>query len=194
MAATLGVVADLKVPTMSVRESFLGAVTEFRDEGRAGPGDESWLGEEIHRFGQHWSSPSGFAGYVAWLIDQAAEDSPRRERFVPATTLWWIQDETYLGRIAIRHRLTPGLREVGGHIGYDIRPSARGRGHATAMLRAALPVAADLGIEKALLTCDALNVASRKVIERNGGVQDDQRGEKLRFWAPTGRPVPTDAG
>jgi predicted acetyltransferase len=89
-----------------------------------------------------------------------------------------------LGRIAIRHRLTPQLREVGGHIGYDVRPSARRCGRATAMLRAALPVARTLGIESALVTCDVDNVASRTVIERNGGMLEDQRGDKLRFWVP----------
>lgn len=65
-----------------------------------------------------------------------------------------------LGRLAIRHRLTLQLREVGGHIGYHVRPSARRYGHATAMGRAALPVARNLGIESALLTCDITNVAS----------------------------------
>ena len=35
----------------------------------------------------------------------------------------------------VRHRLTPALSEVGGHIGYAVRPSARRRGHATALLR-----------------------------------------------------------
>jgi predicted acetyltransferase len=104
---------------------------------------------------------------------------------VPCTTLWWIDGAEYLGRLAIRHRLTPHLREMGGHIGYDVRRSARGRGHATRMLRAALPLAYDLGIESALVTCDADNVASRKVIEKNGGVLEDQRGVVLRFWVPT---------
>ena len=37
------------------------------------------------------------------------------------------------------------------------------------MLTAALPVARALGIDPALLTCDAPNIASRKVIEANGG-------------------------
>jgi predicted acetyltransferase len=104
---------------------------------------------------------------------------------VPSTTLWWDEGEAYLGRIAIRHRLTPHLREVGGHIGYDVRPSARRHGHATAMLRGTLPVARLLGIESALVTCDVDNVASRKVIEGNGGILEDQRGDKLRFWVPT---------
>jgi predicted acetyltransferase len=55
------------------------------------------------------------------------------------------------------------------------------------MLRAALPVARGLGIDSALLTCDVDNVASRKVIESNGGVLEDQRDDKLRFWVPTGQ-------
>jgi len=104
---------------------------------------------------------------------------------VASTTLWWVDGPEYLGRLAIRLRLTDHRREVGGHIGYDVRPSGRRRGHATAMLRAAPPVARRLGIESALVTCDADNVASRTVIERAGGVLEDQRGVKLRFWVPT---------
>ena len=179
--------ANLSVPTVGVRESFLAAVAEFRRGGRGETADETSLGHEIREFGPDWSTPSGFSRYVDWLIGQAREDSPRRAGFVPATTLWWVQDETYLGRIAVRHRLTPSLREMGGHIGYDVRPSARRRGHATAMLRAVLPVAGELGIASALVTCDLDNVASRKVIEHNGGVFDDQRDGKLRFWVLTGR-------
>lgn len=91
----------------------------------------------------------------------------------------------YFGRLDIRHRLTPALLVVGGHIGYAVRPSARRQGHATAMLRAALPVAHELGIVQALVTCDASNEGSRRAIERNGGVLEDQRGAKLRFWIAT---------
>jgi predicted acetyltransferase len=60
----------------------------------------------------------------------------------------------HLGRIAIRHRLTPRLREFRGHIGYEVRPSVRRRGHASAMLAAVLPVAGALGIDPVLITCD----------------------------------------
>ena len=45
-----------------------------------------------------------------------------------------------------------------------------------------LPVAAELGIARVLVTCDVDNVASRRVIERNGGVYEDTRQGKLRFW------------
>ncbi|WP_027660646.1 GNAT family N-acetyltransferase [Salinispora fenicalii] len=48
-----------------------------------------------------------------------------------------------------------------------------------------LPMAYHLDITSALVTCDVDNIASRKVIERNGGVFADQRSGKLRFWVPT---------
>lgn len=85
----------------------------------------------------------------------------------------------------MRHRLNEHLLEGGGHIGYDVRPTARRRGYATAMLRDALRKAAELGIEKALLTCDDDNVGSYKVIEANGGVMEDVRHGRRRYWVPT---------
>jgi predicted acetyltransferase len=168
-----------------VHRSFLVAMTEFRAEGRGDLADHTMIGAELREFGHRWVTSEGFAAYVGWLRAQALEDSPRPEGYVPSTTLWWVEDEEYLGRVAIRHRLTPSLLAFGGHIGYDVRSSARRRGHATAMLRAALPVARGLGIASALVTCDVTNIASRRVIEANGGVFDDQRGDKLRFWVPT---------
>jgi predicted acetyltransferase len=122
---------------------------------------------------------------VARLRAEAEEDAPRPAGFVPATTLWWVEGPEYLGRLAIRHRLTPRLLQGGGHIGFDVRPTARRRGHATAMLRTALPVAAGLGIDRALITCEVDNVASHKVIEACGGEFEDRRGTKLRFWVAT---------
>jgi predicted acetyltransferase len=53
------------------------------------------------------------------------------------------------------------------------------------MLAAALPVARGLGIDPVLITCDEDNTGSRKVIEANGGVLEDIRHGKLRFWAAT---------
>lgn len=175
----------LRQPAVAVRESFLAAMDEFRAEGRGGPEDDSMIGDDMRHFTGSWSSPEGFAAYVRHLAAQSLEETAQAEIFVPSTTLWWTDREEFLGRLTIRHRLTPRLRERGGHIGYDIRPSARRRGHATAMLRAALPVAHGLGIESALITCNHDNIASKRVIENNGGVFEDQRGAKLRFWAPT---------
>jgi predicted acetyltransferase len=178
-------VPDLVPPTEQVRESFVAAMAEFHAEGR-GPHDGTMVGREIGDWTGRWQTPEGFATFVKALRAQVREDTPRPEHWVPSTTLWWVEGVEYIGRVAIRHRLTPALREVGGHIGYDVRPTRRREGHATAMLRAALPVAHGLGIDPALVTCDATNLASRKVIEHNGGVLGDQRGVSLRFWVPTG--------
>jgi predicted acetyltransferase len=178
---------ELISPDGRVQLSFLTAMKEFQAEGRGGADDShTMLGREIRRWNDRWADPAVFAEYTAWLRADALEDSPRPERFVAGTTLWWADGDEYLGRITVRHRLTPSLLLVGGHIGYDVRPSARRRGHATSMLAAALPVARGLGIERALLTCLADNIGSRKVIEANGGVLDNDRDGMLRFWVPTG--------
>jgi predicted acetyltransferase len=175
----------LALPDPALRPSFLEAMAEFAAEGRGRADDDSMIGYEIRTFGAKWSSPDGFAEYLARLRADARADSVRPGR-VPSSTWWWVQGDTYLGRIAVRHRLNEWLLEVGGNIGYDVRPSARRRGHATAMLQAVLPEAKLLGIDPALLTCDVGNVASRKVIEHAGGVLEDERVGKLRFWVPTG--------
>jgi predicted acetyltransferase len=164
----------------------MAAMEEFAGEGRGGSDDNSMVGREMKGFGELWATEEGFAAYVASLEADSREETLRADYLVPSTTYWWIEGDSYLGRIAIRHRLTERLLELGGHIGYDVRPSARRQGHATAMLRATLPRAHALGIDPALLTCDAGNVASRRVIVANGGVLEDQRGDVMRFWVPTG--------
>ena len=65
---------------------------------------------------------------------------------------------------------------------------ARHWGEFPAMLRAALPIAAGLDINPALITCDLTNVASRRVIEHAGGQLAEADDTKLRFWVAT-RPV-----
>lgn len=176
---------ELALPTTRVHASFTAAMEEFLAEGRGIRGDDSMIGREIREHASRWADPAAFSRYVRSLRDQAREDSPRPDGHVPSTTLWWLSGDEYLGRIAIRHRLTASLLDCGGQIGYDIRSGARRRGHATAMLAAALPVAGALGIDPVLITCDEDNGGSRKVIEANGGVLEDKRGIKLRYWVPT---------
>jgi predicted acetyltransferase len=179
---------ELTEPTPRVHASFLAAMTEFTREGRGGPDDETMIGLEIRKFGARWADPAVFGEYITWLRGQALPGSSLPPGYVPSTTLWWVTGTEYLGRLAIRHQLTPRLREAGGHIGYDVRPSARRRGHATAMLAAALPMAQRLGIDSVLVMCELDNTGSRKVIEANGGIFAGQRGTKLHYWVPTHSP------
>ncbi|RYJ24008.1 PhnO protein [Streptomyces sp. L-9-10] len=169
-------------PDVKVHSSFLDAMKEFVEEGAD---ERSLLLHEMEEFGGTWHRPEVFAAYVERLNAEPLEETPRIEGWVPNTTLWYVEGETFLGRLAIRHRLNPFLRELGGHIGYAVRPTARRQGHATAMLVASLPVARAIGLASVLVTCDTTNVPSRKVIEAAGGVLEDQRGGKLRYWVRT---------
>ena len=176
---------ELIQPDVRVHRSFLEAMAELRDDGYGNPRDASTIGRDMRERSGLWETEEGFARYTE-LLRSEAEGRNLPPGYVPATSLWWVDGATYFGCIHIRHELTGPLREVGGHIGYYVRPSARRRGHATAMLRAALPFVHQLGIHSALLTCDASNIASRKVIEANGGAFEDERHGKLRYWMATG--------
>jgi predicted acetyltransferase len=173
----------LALPDTRYRLSFLAAMDEFAAEGRVG--DDTMVGRDLEVHGPTWATSKGFAAYVDEVL--AEVDRPRQPGFVCSTTWWWVEGEEYVGRIAVRHDLTPHLLEVGGHVGYDVRRSRRGEGHATRMLAVALPEVRALGIDPALVTCSHDNAASRRVIEANGGILEDQRGERLRFWIPTTR-------
>ncbi|MFD8780717.1 GNAT family N-acetyltransferase [Kitasatospora sp. NPDC059599] len=167
-------------PTARLRTSFLAAVAEYRaDPGRPVP----WFVTDVDP--PALTDAAAFDAYVTRLLAERTEAGARPDAAVPMTTLWWADGTDLLGRIAVRHRLTPRLARIGGHIGYDVRPGARRRGHATAMLAAALPVAAALGIAEALLTCDETNTASRQVIEANGGRLTGSDAGKLRYLLPT---------
>lgn len=165
-------------PTVSVHASFVESVREFHALGGEPPYVARLDADVL-------ADPTAFTDYVEELIAGRLEESPRPAGYVPATTLWWTAGPQFLGRLAIRHRLTPTLERRGGHIGYDVRPSARRNGHASAMLQAALPRARALGIDRALITCDTDNVGSRKVIEKNGGELIDKVDGIDRFWVPT---------
>lgn len=114
------------------------------------------------------------------------------EAFVANTFLVGAVGDTIVGRVSIRHTLNDFLARIGGHIGYGVVPSHRNRGYATEMLRQALPVASAIGIDRVLITCDDNNPASRRVIEKNGGIYDgviaspESDVPKRRYWINIG--------
>jgi len=176
-----GGVLELLRPTVTVMTSFLEAMDEFAAEGVRDSQTAGW----IATYGDTWRTPAGFRVFVDRVNAEEVDERVLPERWVLTSTRWWVDGDRYLGRIAVRHRLNDFLREVGGHVGYDVRPGARRQGHATAMLRAVLPHAHRLDIDPALVTCDVDNLASVRVIEASGGLLEDVRGGKRRYWVPT---------
>jgi predicted acetyltransferase len=113
------------------------------------------------------------------------------EGWVPATFLVAEMEGQVVGRVSIRHELNAYLEQFGGHIGYGVRPEFRRRGYATDILRQSLAVAASMGLERVLVTCDVDNVGSAAVIERCGGVLEnvvpvEGSVPRCRYWVETG--------
>lgn len=94
--------------------------------------------------------------------------------YVPATFLWLIDKDEFIGVVNIRHHLTSSLLNFGGNIGYAIRHSKWNQGYGTFMLNEALKYCKNtLHLDKVMLTCHNENIASKKVIEKNGGILQD---------------------
>ena len=109
-----------------------------------------------------------FPVYVRLLLADEHVVNLQGER-VPQTTLWLVDETEIIGISRLRHYLTPRLEQIGGHIGYDIRPSKRRQGYGSQLLALTLPFAQALGLKRVLVTCDVENTASARIIEKNGG-------------------------
>jgi predicted acetyltransferase len=145
----------------------------------------------VRNFLHYYEEGMSFRRYLEVLAEQErGENLPPNQ--VPATFLFAFAETTIVGRVAIRHALTPCLQRVGGHIGYVVVPEHRRQGYATAILGQSLQIARQkLGLRRVLVTCDDDNVRSIKTIEKNGGVLESivtvQDGDqpKRRYWIAT---------
>ncbi len=139
------------------------------------------------------NEPCGFAD-PAMVLEKAnnyEQGISLKPGQVRSTTFWLVEGDRFIGEIRIRHELTEALYRRGGHIGYEVRPSACRQGYGTKMLAMVLPYCRDvLGLDRVLLTCDDDNVGSYRIMERNGGILEDkvinetERGIVLsrRYW------------
>lgn len=100
-------------------------------------------------------------------------------------------DDKLVGMIDYRHPLSDFLLKYGGNIGYSVFPSERRKGYAKEMLKLLLPICREFGDSRVLLTCDKENLASKRTIEANGDILENEvpddvnltkSGIILRYW------------
>ena len=58
---------------------------------------------------------------IAKYTDDMEKGQNLPNGWVPATCLWFVDEQEFLGEISIRHELTENLEKLGGHVGYGVR-------------------------------------------------------------------------
>ena len=110
--------------------------------------------------------------YEEWLnkLERDYIIEPSEER-VPARTYFLVResDSRIIGMINIRTALNQRLSKYGGHIGYGIRPTERGKGYNKINLYLGLKICDEYGIDKVFMDADLDNPASWKTMEALGG-------------------------
>lgn len=156
---------------------FAEMLAEFRTAGEM----------DVYR-GHHSIAWQGYSALYE-LISRMKEGGFPTPDIVPMDAYFIESDSSILGEVYIRHRLSPRLERIGGHVGYKVRPSARNRGVATCALRLALRLLRQIGVQRALLTCSDQNAPSARVIEKCGGVRSSdakiEHGIERRYWVET---------
>ncbi len=166
----------LEQPSTELGDSYRGLVREFVE-----------LGEDLVPF--PLSFPHHDMSELVANLAAYSRGDDLQPGFVAHSTYWLVDSSrNVVGVSNLRHSLTAALRRYGGSIGYGVRPSARGQGFGTEILRQTLVKAHSMGLSELLLVCAKDNRASVSVIVNNGGVLDSEEflpeeGEVIhRYW------------
>ncbi len=154
-------------------DSYLEALSEFHQEG-------CYLYRDSEKIRKN------AAQFIADLRDDKSQNHrPYQDwvEYVPETILWMVKDGEYIGGVDIRHRLNWHLEKWGGHLGFTIRPSMRGRGYGKKLIQKAVPFMNYFGIEKALITLDPARKEAARIVEFCGGRFEDELPATGKFPA-----------
>lgn len=162
-------------PCQDYKDAFLDFYTDF------------WENDPVNS-GFYVEGVRDFEPYVMGLHAEA-QGIDLLDGHVPCNHYWLVASGSILGVIRIRHNIESRfLREEAGHIGYDMAPRFRRRGLGSRMLAIGLKRAAIIGLKRVMISADEDNVASRNVIESNGGILDSIVQGKVfecaiaRYW------------
>ncbi len=152
----------LALPTVADEEAMKLMMREWHEAGgRINPGLLKRYAEE-----------KGFSAWLDYL--ETCADKDKVGDNVPQTLYFIKNGCDIIGAIAVRHYLNESNTISGGHVAYGIRPTCRGKGYGHIALKLAVAKLNEMGITKILVTCDADNLASERVILRAGGVMENQ--------------------
>lgn len=109
--------------------------------------------------------------YEEWLkyLEEQKNIKPDEFRMTNETYFLVDEDDNIIGIINIRLHLNDMLKDLGGHIGYSIRPSERGKGYNKINLYLGLKRLYEVGEKEALLDCEIDNKASSNTMKALGG-------------------------
>jgi predicted acetyltransferase len=151
-------------PNIRYKKSFKSALYEFEKEGNIKEGNIKKIDEYIKNGGIKYKDIN-----------------------IKSSTYWLIDKNKFIGRLNIRHNLNDELKKFGGNLGFIIRPQERKKGFGKEILRLGIKKAEKIGFKKILITCNEKNIASRKIIEKNGGlfenkIRNTKGGQTRRYW------------
>lgn len=161
--------ARLVRPSLAVWTSFVEALRE----GYKLTNTDAHIPEPPERIAAIAADPEGFLRdfldppSTMTLADGRTIERPRQELY------WYVDGDRFIGSGALRLTLTPEFAPWAGNVGYTVRPSARGHGHALAILGELLRLAhEEHGLDRLQICADEDNYPSLRLIEKVGGVFD----------------------
>ncbi|ENM6212192.1 GNAT family N-acetyltransferase [Vibrio parahaemolyticus] len=121
--------------------------------------------------------------YLSGLVERSKATSELPNGYLPSTTYYGISNSEILGAIRVRTGTNANVENVIGHVGYETKPSVRGKGVASFLLAW---VRDHVVTDSVIVTCSIDNPASQKVIENCGGeylgnYTDDNEGTVRRY-------------
>lgn len=150
-------------PSSGRKEDIIGYLKEHAEAGSDINGTGS-----LDRILSGWS----FEEALERCLRMEEKDYALQQRRCPGRTFLLIRenDGNLVGTINVRWDLNEAMLRFGGHIGYGIRPSERGKGYSKINLYMGLKEALRLGLSRVMIGCSTSNIPSDRTIRALGGV------------------------